>query len=79
VSPNLIRFYVLWRKSSFGTQSERGNVFIERMMTAATTCKLQNRNRYDYLTATVVADLKNEPAPSLLPAEELTKPMEKAA
>ncbi len=41
----LIRFYVLWRKNSFGTQSERGNLFAERMMTAMTTCKLQNRNR----------------------------------
>lgn len=28
----LIRFYFLWRKSSFGTQSERGNLFVERMM-----------------------------------------------
>jgi len=74
-----IRFYVLWRKNSFGTQSERGNMFVERMMTTTATCKLQNRNRYDYISAAVVAHLKNEPAPSLLPAEELTKPMEKAA
>ncbi len=67
-----IRFYVLWRKNSFGTQSERGNLFVERMMTTTATCKLQKRNRYDYITAAVVAHLKNEPVPSLLPAKELT-------
>ncbi len=68
----LIRFYVLWRKSSFGIQSERGNLFVERMMTATTTCKLQKRNRHDYITAAVEAHLKNEPAPSLLPVEDTT-------
>ncbi len=68
-----IRFYVLWRKSSFGTQSERGNVFVERMMTTTATCKLQKRNRHNYITSAVVAHLKNEPVPSLLPAETLTE------
>lgn len=53
----LIRPYVLWRKSSFGTQSERGDLFVERMMTTTTTCKLQKRNRYDYITAAVAAHL----------------------
>lgn len=70
LAEQLIRFYVLWRKSSFGTQSERGNLFVERMMTVTTTCKLQNRNRYDYITAAVAAHLKNESIPSLLPANE---------
>jgi hypothetical protein len=70
LAEQLIRFYVLWRKSSFGTQSERGNLFVERMMTVTTTCKLQKRNRYDYITAAVAAHLKNEPIPSLLPTNE---------
>lgn len=64
-----IRFYVLWRKSSFGTQSERGNVFVERMMTTTATCKLQGRNRYDFITTAVAAYVKNEPVPSLLPVK----------
>ncbi len=75
----LIRFYVLWRKSSFGTQSERGNLFVERMMTTTTTCKLQKRNRYDYITAAVAAHLKNEPIPSLLPTEEIVDALKLAA
>jgi len=56
-----IRFYVLLRKKSVGTQSERGNLFVERMMTTTTACKLQNRNRYDFITAKVInpSDGKN--------------------
>jgi len=61
----------LWRKNSFGTQSERGNLFVERMMTTTATCKLQGRNRYDYITAAVTAHLKNEAVSSLLPSQEL--------
>ena len=75
----LIRFYVLWRKSSFGTQSERGNLFVERMMTTTTTCRLQKRNRHDYITAVVDAHLKNEPVPSLLPTDEIVEAVKLAA
>jgi hypothetical protein len=46
-----IRPYVLWRKISFGTQSERGNRFVERMMTVTATCRQQRRNVLEYLTA----------------------------
>lgn len=75
----LIRSYVLWRKSSFGTQSDRGDLFVERMMTVTTTCKLQQRNRYDYINSAVAAYLRNEPAPSILYQEELTVPDKIAA
>jgi len=37
VVEQLISSYVLWRKSSFGTQSDRGALFVERMMTV-TSC-----------------------------------------
>jgi len=75
-----IRFYVLWRKNSFGTQSERGNLFVERIMTTTATCKLQGRNRYDYITAAVAAHLKNEAVSSLLPSQELiAEPIKLAA
>jgi len=75
----LIRSYVLWRKSSFGTQSDRGDLFVERMMTVTTTYKLQKRNRYNYINSAVAAHLRNEPAPSLLYQEELTAPNKIAA
>ena len=35
---------VLWRKGSFGTQSEEGSRFVETMMTVVATLKQQQRN-----------------------------------
>lgn len=38
-----IRHSVMWRKTSFGTQSPEGSRFVERILTAVTTLKLQKR------------------------------------
>jgi transposase len=57
---------VLWRKRSFGTQSERGNRFAERLMTVAHTARKQSKNVLEFLTACCRARATNEPAPSLL-------------
>jgi transposase len=59
---------VLWRKGSFGTQSEAGSRFVESMMTVVSTLKQQQRNVFAYLTAACEAALRGETAPSLLPA-----------
>ena len=59
---------VLWRKGSFGTQSEKGSRFVESMMTIVTTLKQQQRHVLAYLTAACEAALWGEAAPSLLPA-----------
>jgi transposase len=37
----IVRQAVLWRKSSFGTQSERGARYVERILTVCATCRLQ--------------------------------------
>ena len=63
-----IRPGVLWRKGSFGTQSEEGSRFVESMMTVVSTLKQQQRNVLAYLTAACEAALRGEAAPSLLPA-----------
>jgi transposase len=63
-----IRPGVLWRKGSFGTQSEEGSRFVESMMTVVSTLKQQQRNVLEYLTAACEAALRGEAAPSLLPA-----------
>ena len=62
-----LRHAVIWRKLSFGTQSAAGSRFVERMLTAIETCRLQKRNIFAYLTATVRANFANEKSPSLLP------------
>jgi transposase len=65
-----IRPGVLWRKGSFGTQSAQGSRFVEAMMTVVATLKQQHRNPLDYLTAACEAALRDEAAPSLLPADD---------
>jgi transposase len=59
---------VLWRKGSFGTQSEEGSRFVESMMTVMTTLRQQKRSVLAYLIAACEAALRGEAAPSLLPA-----------
>lgn len=46
-----MRAFVLWRRRSFGTQSQRGNLFAERLMTVAATARKQNKNVLAFLTA----------------------------
>lgn len=60
-----LRAFVLWRKRSFGTQSERGNRFAERVMTVAHTARKQNKNVLAFLSACCEAHLDDRPAPSL--------------
>lgn len=46
-----LRRAVLWRKKSFGTQSESGSRFVERILTVVTTLRQQGRDVLDYLAA----------------------------
>jgi len=46
-----LRGLVLWRKRSFGTQSERGDRFVERIMTVAHTARKQGVNALAFLAA----------------------------
>ena len=61
-----LRSAVLWRKSSFGHQSETGKQFVERMLTVVGTLRQQQRNVWDYLVAACTASASGQPAPSLL-------------
>jgi transposase len=60
-----IRAFVLCRKRSYGTQSERGNVFAERVMTVAHTARKQNKNVLAFLTACCRARAGSGSLPSL--------------
>ena len=46
-----LRDFVLWRKRSYGTQSERGNRFAERIMTVTHTARKLKVNVFEFLTA----------------------------
>lgn len=62
-----IRPLVIWRKTSFGTQSALGSLYMERIMSVVATCQLQGRNILEYLTAAVKAYLNKGNCPSLSP------------
>lgn len=63
----LIRHSVMYRKTSFGTQSPEGSRFVERILTTVATCALQKRNVLEFLTEALHAYRCGLPAPSLLP------------
>lgn len=63
-----LRPAVLWRKGSFGTQSDADSRFVERIMTVAATCKQQGRGLLDFLVAVTTAARLGLPPPSVLPA-----------
>ena len=65
-----IRPGVLWRRGSFGTQSDAGSRFVESMLTVVATLKQQQRNVFAYLTEACEAALRGDAAPSLLPAND---------
>jgi len=46
-----LRRAVLWRRKSFGTQSEAGSRFVERILSVVATLRQQGRNVMAYLTA----------------------------
>lgn len=66
-----VRPGVLWRKGSFGTQSQSGSRFAESLMTVVATLKLQNRNPFEYLVSAIDAANFGKPAPSLLPNDNI--------
>jgi transposase len=68
LAERMVRQAVLWRKGSFGTQSERGARYAERILTACATCRLQGRSIIQYLRDACRCHLNGLPAPSLIPS-----------
>jgi transposase len=66
VAERIVRQGVLWRKSSFGTQSERGARYVERILTVCSTCRLQGRSVIAYLRDACRCHLERIPVPPLI-------------
>jgi transposase len=60
-----LRGAVIYRKLSLGSQSEGGERRIERLLSAHTTCRLQNRSLFVYLTETLTTHARGDPVPLL--------------
>lgn len=59
------------RKASFGTQPDRGDRYVERIMIASACCRLQDRNLPEYLNKAISAHISGRFYLSLLPPEEM--------
>jgi transposase len=66
-SERALRPAVLWRKGSFGSQSQIGTEFVATILTVISSLKAQNRHVLDYLTDVFDAAQRRLPIPSLLP------------
>ena len=63
-----LRPAVLWRKGSFGTRSDAGSRFVERILSVWATCRQQGRSLIDWVGDAVTAHVHQSDGPSLLPA-----------
>lgn len=52
---------VIWRRLSFGSQSEAGSQFVSRMLTVIATLKIQGRDVLEFLTQACKAARFGEP------------------
>lgn len=62
-----LRPFVLWRKTSYGSQSQRGCLFAQRIMTVAHSLRLQKRSVFQFLVESCHAHSTGRQEPSLLP------------
>jgi transposase len=56
----MIRFGVLWRKCSQGTSSDKGNRWVERILTIRQTCRLRSLKTYSILVDAVQRYFKGQ-------------------
>jgi hypothetical protein len=68
VAERALRPAVLRRKGSFGSVSEAGSRFAERLLTFVATCTQQGRAPLDFLVAAGEASRQGTAAPLPLPA-----------
>jgi hypothetical protein len=66
-----LRPAVIWRRTSFGSQSEAGSQFVSRMLTVSTSLKAQKRPVLEVLTQACQAARLGQEPPSLLPEAEI--------
>jgi len=62
-----VRHGVIYRKISYGTHSEWGSRFVERILTVHASCKQQGRSAVAFVRQACEAVLTRSPPPSLVP------------
>ena len=73
LAERMLRGAVIWRKKSFGSASQAGCRYVERMLSVTETLRLRGQAPLAYLASAVAAYRKGEPTPQIEPK---LKPME---
>ena len=60
-----LRSAVIYRKLSLGSQSPEGELRVSRLLSAHTTCRLQRRSLFAYLSDAIAAHARGDPTPLL--------------
>ena len=60
-----LRGAVIYRKLSLGSQSDRGERSVERLLSASITCRLRNQSLFAYLSEVITAHARGDPIPAL--------------
>ena len=61
-----LRHAVCWRKTSYGTDSDRGSRFVERILTVAANCRSQGRDVMGFLSQAITAHRGQSEKPTLI-------------
>ncbi|MBU4448669.1 MAG: transposase, partial [Proteobacteria bacterium] len=54
----VLRFAVLWRKRSLGTKSEKGDRWVERILSLRQTCRVRGRQTFPVLVSAMTCYFK---------------------
>lgn len=63
-----LRMLVMLRRVSFGSKTEQGLRFVERILTVVETCRRNGMNSWQFITNCIGANLSGRPTPSILAA-----------
>lgn len=67
LAERMLRGAVIWRKKSFGSASQAGCRYVERMLSVTETLRLRGQAPLAYLASAVAAYRKGEPTPAIKP------------
>lgn len=67
VRERLLRYAVIWRELSYGTDSQAGARFVERILSVTASLQLQHRDVFGYFATAIDAHFHGQAAPSILP------------
>ncbi|TSA00825.1 MAG: hypothetical protein D4R76_11005 [Methylococcus sp.] len=71
IAERALRPYVIWRKTSFFSQSERGDLFRARVMTVAETCRRMDLCAYTLLRTVCEQGIRGETVTIRLPVHQI--------